>query len=616
MYMYSERCIALFLFILAQVDGLFLGHTRCNYKIKHKCHGDISNSNVIEYNRSVINYCTTEDIPHDIDIHFEVKNLTGSLKIKFAPPKRECGLGIALLVNPLIKNEKECKAYNFEVNDINAEIHTIERNLCILRDTNQPVRNNKTSTSLCEDNIGLWFHHIFTGCYALRFRIDRQNVIRDCNFFYTSYQRTEVTEPQFTCKYDTYSDQSYKITNLTLDTSLPINTGNSLELALISPQNNNQEKGCIWRREPFIDRWLIHLQDRSMEDPDERCNINTMQTVSGKHIKTVRCNFQVQTGQNADYCFIFHVIDNRCHKNTVWKPKNAHPGMACTWIKRCTNISLHIDRIETVESNKLLSTNVLLPIIASILIVLVIGILGFWYLCIRKKKIILYTNPEHDEFLNSACFESTDLSVVDNDSEKEIDNLSSDDIVLLYTRNSMSFMTLMKDFRETLAKMCSCSVYDWYEEAEWNDVAKVGPVSWFTKLLNSKCRVVWIDTSITRSIVISRESDSSLKLDIMGDFRDTAFPVVLELAKRNINDTVQQYRRHFVVRFEGLESTTDVNDPFLDLSPHARYHMPQHLTQLCLDLSMEKPITSKYQMKAEENLLEQRLKLVKMESIM
>lgn len=128
----------------------------------------------------------------------------------------------------------------------------------------------------------------------------------------------------------------------------------------------------------------------------------------------------------------------------------------------CTNVSLHNDRIETVESNKLLSTNVFLPIIASILIVLVIGILGFWYLYIRKKKITLYAcNPRHDNFLNSACFESTDLSVVDNnDSEKEsdYDNLSSDDIVLLYTKNSMSFMALMKDFRETLAKMCSCSV--------------------------------------------------------------------------------------------------------------------------------------------------------------
>lgn len=94
-------------------------------------------------------------------------------------------------------------------------------------------------------------------------------------------------------------------------------------------------------------------------------------------------------------------------------------------------------------------------------------------------------------------------------------------------------------------------VYDWYDEAEWNNVAKIGPVSWFTKLFNGKCRVVWIDTPTTRSIVISRESDSGLnklcKYHEIGDFRDVAFPVVLELAKRNTNDA-HQYRRHFVVR--------------------------------------------------------------------
>lgn len=96
---------------------------------------------------------------------------------------------------------------------------------------------------------------------------------------------------------------SYRITNFTLDTSLPINTGSSLELALISPQNKRmQERECVWWREPFIDRWLIHLvilvikkvcilfflqlisrlkflslqQVKLMKDLDESCNINTV----------------------------------------------------------------------------------------------------------------------------------------------------------------------------------------------------------------------------------------------------------------------------------------------------------------------------------------------------
>lgn len=128
----------------------------------------------------------------------------------------------------------------------------------------------------------------------------------------------------------------------------------------------------------------------------------------------------------------------------------------------CMNVSERNKNSEMLISNKSQSTNLslLLPIIATVLIILaVIGILCFWHLCIRKKEITLYVNPQHDDFLNSACFESTDLNIVDNN-EKEIDhdNLSCNDIVLLYTKNSTSFMALMKDFRETLAKMCSCSV--------------------------------------------------------------------------------------------------------------------------------------------------------------
>lgn len=628
--MYSRQCIILLLFILVQADEFILDDVPCIYKFKQKCHGDIDNYNIIEYQHpSVINYCTAEDVPDNINFYVKRDenrgNLSDSLKIEFAPPKKECGLGVALLVNPLIKNERECEEYKFEEMDgVNSNVHTIKRALCILRNTNQPVKYNDNSTvSLCEGNIKLWFQHIFTGCYALRFYIGRQKyAIKDYNkFVNTTYQRTEVTEPQFICKYDSnYNiDQRHEITNFTLDTSLPIDTGLLLDVALISPHKNS-EQGCVWNGEPLKSRWTINL-----ETPENHCNVKLMRTGSGEYMRIVQCNFQVQTTPTAHYCFIFYIFDDRCFKNTIWKPPHANT-MLCTWVKRCVNASLY-HKSEMIKSDKLLTANLhlLLPIIIIVLIVSgIIGTLCFWHLCIRKKKVTLYVNPQHDDFLNSACFESTDLSIVDNnDSEKEIDhdNLSSDDIVLLYTKNSISFMALMKDFRETLAKMCSCSVYDWYDEAEWNNVAKVGPVSWFTKLLNGKCRAIWIDTPTTRSIVISRENDSGLNkvgkyYEIGGDFRDVAFPVVLELAKRNTNDAVHQYRRHFVVRFEGLESTANVNDPFLDLSPHARYRMPQHLAQLCLDLSMVKPLISKYQLKAKENLLQQHLRLVKMESIM
>jgi len=95
-------------------------------------------------------------------------------------------------------------------------------------------------------------------------------------------------------------------------------------------------------------------------------------------------------------------------------------------------------------------------------------------------------------------------------------------------------------------------VHDWHNGALWNEVAKVGAVSWFTELLNNECHVIWIDTSVTRSVISnSRDNESSLdklsKYYEIHDFRDMAFRAVLEVAKNEVNVT-RQYRRHFVVR--------------------------------------------------------------------
>jgi len=127
--------------------------------------------------------------------------------------------------------------------------------------------------------------------------------------------------------------------------------------------------------------------------------------------------------------------------------------------------SAHIENTNIIRSDKLLNTSsyLLLPIIAVVLIVsTIVGTLCFLhYLRIRKEEINLYVNPQHDDFMNPVCLKPVDFSMIDhNDSEKRIhhDNFTCDDIVLLYTKNSASFMSLMKDFREMLAKICSCYV--------------------------------------------------------------------------------------------------------------------------------------------------------------
>lgn len=68
------------------------------------------------------------------------------LKVEFAPPKKQCKYGIALLINPSIKDERECEEYKFEEGDIKSKIHTIERNVCVFKNSDQFVRYNYNST--------------------------------------------------------------------------------------------------------------------------------------------------------------------------------------------------------------------------------------------------------------------------------------------------------------------------------------------------------------------------------------------------------------------------------------------------------------------------------------
>lgn len=97
-------------------------------------------------------------------------------------------------------------------------------------------------------------------------------------------------------------------------------------------------------------------------------------------------------------------------------------------------------------------------------------------------------------------------------------------------------------------------MHDWHDGTVWNEVAKVGAVSWFTELLDNRCRVVWVDTPATRSIITSNLRNNESNLDKLNmcyeihDFRDMAFRVVLKVAKSKVNDVTRQYRKHFVVR--------------------------------------------------------------------
>ena len=97
-------------------------------------------------------------------------------------------------------------------------------------------------------------------------------------------------------------------------------------------------------------------------------------------------------------------------------------------------------------------------------------------------------------------------------------------------------------------------MYDWYAPEEWDNAATVGGYEWVVKLLKKDCRVVWIDTSRARSLFISQYNligskvSRNTKIDEFVDFRDTAFPAIVDLAKRSFQHIILQYSRHYIVR--------------------------------------------------------------------
>ncbi|XP_031773599.1 uncharacterized protein LOC100866575 isoform X3 [Apis florea] len=167
------------------------------------------------------------------------------------------------------------------------------------------------------------------------------------------------------------------------------------------------------------------------------------------------------------------------------------------------------------------------------------------------------------------------------------------DIILLYNKGPESFMALVADFRETLNQVCQCIVHDWHNGIEWNNVAKIGAFDWFAKMLHNKCHVVWIDTPILRSLITENFNKNPLinnseqyNLLKIGDFRDAVFPAIFNLSKRNcIGQSPINQSKHFIVRLKEFENFENDIDPFIDLSPHIRYVLPQDLNLLCSNLS-------------------------------
>ena len=61
---------------------------------------------------------------------------------------------------------------------------------------------NKKKKNFFQENTSLWYEYVYTGCYALSFKVEEEYIFVGHNYFVTEYVKENVREPKLTCQYN------------------------------------------------------------------------------------------------------------------------------------------------------------------------------------------------------------------------------------------------------------------------------------------------------------------------------------------------------------------------------------------------------------------------------
>ncbi|KAK0177932.1 hypothetical protein PV328_001928 [Microctonus aethiopoides] len=609
----------------------------CNYHYKFSCYDHEPQEKVMTIPDSNLFSCNLENIPDEakytliLPKNGSFPSSTGIMKVNVNLPSVDCIYNVGLLVNDNITNDNECRQYDFE-NEFNRELHSKDQTICLLKE-NKIKKHENNSEKCNKDDILLYFQHVYTGCYALRYTIGGyEYAIRSRKYIKTNYQRTEIKEPKFYCTYDDRNDIDESRNLVTFTFSISIFSGSSnmiLKLIPLSYSHENKEDACIKYSRASQYAWeIINGKLRNldgMNKPHNNCNSMMVYVANGTYTEDIECSLALPVSYNDSYCFLIAFNDERCMINSVWNPPpRINSSASCTWMSKCTRI---IKASRAIEYNGELQkdttvkadTPLLLPIAIGLILMILIIFGGLiWINRLRMQRNIqqeyLNANSRDLKIMNSAV-EGNGIDELEDDNEKSGKLLDDKAIVLLYAKGPKSYMEFMSNFRDILELYCTCHVYDWYAACEWDAVARVSACEWAGELFKKNYRTVWIDTPTARSLITAQiTNDTNLlqsNLDSISDFRDIAFPAVLNCAKRSIVDAKLQYSKHFIVRLEGHNNENSADDPFADLSPHARYLIPYHLSQLCSHLSSKRSDNCGHTLMIEETKLRKQLMQLK-----
>ncbi|XP_076280291.1 uncharacterized protein LOC143209039 isoform X2 [Lasioglossum baleicum] len=438
-----------------------------------------------------------------------------------------------------------------------------EKRICFCRDT-APILN-------------ISYRYIFTACYAMQFSSFSHEKYTFKKFLKTNYKRTTIAIPQLTC---TYQSMDFNKTEefLYFEVDVTVSLVSELNLGLGLIDNSTGQENCDIYGDVYELRknWSFNISEIYHEFEDSTPGDSTSMQFRGKYRKLIA--FNIKPIKNRHYCFYVNINDERCEDNSLWKPsyKNCYP---IPTVNHIINMAKLVD-----GTSNYIYWIIIVTSLTGLIIFMTVSFVYIVNTHIWKKHCI--TAGQNNQKVHK---KSNLLNV-----SKDKDTLAMcTDIVLLYPKGPESFMSLMAEFRELLGRACQCSVHDWYNATECNYVAEMGGCNWFAEMLNKGCRIIWIDTPTSRLLIAKKfksrflvKNSREYKFDEISDFRDLAFTAIFDLAKHNIEQSIQQQHKHFIVRLKGFEIFDNENDPFLRLYPDTRYVVPQDLNLLCSNLSL------------------------------
>ena len=583
---------------VVHVRSVISNLNECNYF----CDADgcqTSNSNNVS-TLEFLEFCRNEDIPNDVNIipiaYQDGTNFFGDVHINLIPPKRACKYEMTLFANETV-NEKACMSYDFE--NIDTELHTTKI-ICFISNNNEHRRS-----------VGIPFRYIFTACYAVQIYFGRGGFTRSNRFLTTNYSRTEVVQPKLKCVYHDSPNNTKEHNGLYFELDFSTSIVENAILWLRTMYTYEGEKQCSFNSDNIsANRWSFNILEYIKNTHD---NSNTSLITNGVYER--KLNVTIKASKDTKYCVVIVLRDTRCVSNSLWMSPMSKNDL-CDWFKECQEIPPHSGI--TVDNNAkfYLFLSIVIITLSVLSMLVIVYFICMIYTC-NMQKMKLYISPsKRNGETNQLKYSKMVLRALKDTENLFCDKISNTatDIVLLYPKSSESFMILMADFRGILGTVCQCLIHDWYDGIQWNRVAEIGGSDWFAEMLNRGARVIWIDTPTTRSLIKRRfKTDFSVKSSEqhnfveISDFRDIVFPTIFTLAKRNVDASMIQQRKHFIVRLKGFDNFENEDDPFGDLSSHKRYLMPLDLSSLCSDLAIVKLNVITPIMSREEDLIKQHL---------